>query len=372
MKKLAIATHTALINGKEYDGIGNVLRDNLNDIGSEYYFVRHSMDGKLPSRIELQNANSRPTFHKLAIISKVAPLRYLTEIMSTFTFFTFVKKTDIFIGVDPLNTLAGVLLKKINKVEKIVFFTPDYSPKRFDNIWLNSIYHSIDKYCVKNSDEVWSVSTKICQIRREMGLEDTKNIFVPNVPPTKYSYLQSNKHYRHRLITYGIIDNQLDFKNSILAVKELSKKYPDIEYEIIGNGPEEKALNNFIKKNSASKYIKLLGHMTLEETLKHASRAGVGLALYTGAWGFNQFGDSTKCREYMFFGLPILTTDSHSTTGEIVSNKAGIVSSMKVSEYVSAIEKIFDNYDHYSSNSRLLGQKYDGIHKTLLIALLRD
>ena len=52
MSKIVFASHVALINGKEYDGIGNVLKTTLNSLIDNYVFVRNSIDGKLPSEVQ--------------------------------------------------------------------------------------------------------------------------------------------------------------------------------------------------------------------------------------------------------------------------------------------------------------------------------
>lgn len=36
------------------------------------------------------------------------------------------------------------------------------------------MYHAIDLYCVRHADEVWSVSTRICEVRRKIGLAEEK------------------------------------------------------------------------------------------------------------------------------------------------------------------------------------------------------
>jgi len=113
-----------------------------------------------------------------------------------------------------------------------------------------------------------------------------------------------------------------------------------------------------------------LGHLTLSETLEEASRSGIGLALYTGAWNFNYYGDSTKCREYLFFGLPVLTTDYHSTVEEILSSGAGVVTDISPVSYAENIKYILSNYKELSASSASLGNKYDGIHKKRIRELI--
>lgn len=370
MKKITFSSHVALINGKEYDGIGNALLEVLPDITDSFIFVKHSMDGKMPSFVINYDKIGEASRRKIPVISRIGPLRYLTEVLSTIYYFCVKEKTDIYIGIDPLNALAGIILRKIGKVSKAVFYTADYSTKRFDNKILNQIYHKIDAYCVKNADEVWSVSSRIVDVRRKMGLDDEKNIFLPNVPPTKFDVYRSLEHNKHTLVTSGIIDKQLDFENTFKAIAELKEEYPDIRLQIFGNGPEEGKLKTLAEELRISDRINFMGKKPLGEMLEYVAKAGVGLALYTGVWGFNEYGDSTKCREYFNFGLPVITTDTHSTVSDLKSFHAGIVAEMDVNAYAEAISNILLAYDDYSKASAQLGSWYSGAHKRTLNRLL--
>jgi glycosyltransferase involved in cell wall biosynthesis len=372
MKRIAVASHIALIDGKQYDSIGNSLIKTLSSICSDFVFVRHSIDGLLRSEIHEYGSSKVTKVVKLRVFSRISPLRYFSEVFSTVSYFLYREKVDIYVGIDPLNGLAGVLLKKLKRVDKAIFFTSDYSDNRFTSRLMSKIYHMIDSYCVKNADEVWSVSSRIVEIRKNMGLADGKNIFVPNVPPVEFNGLRKNIHNKYSLITYGIIDKQLDFEGSIRAVGCLSKKYPKISLTIVGNGPAEERLKKLSKDLNISNRVYFAGRQPFERTLELASQSGIGLALYTGVWGFNKYGDSTKCREYFNFGLPVISTDTHSTVGEIKESGAGIITDLSVDEYVKAIEKIIDNYDSYSKKSLELGKKYEGIHKKEFLRILNN
>lgn len=368
-KSVAFASHVTLIEGKEYDGIGNVLKDVLPAISDDFIFVRHSMEGGLASQVQYFDKGVVTRTKELGVISGIGPLRYITEVISTVRFF---KKNpvDVFIGIDPLNALAGVILKKAGAVKKTVFYTADYSVNRFSLKLLNYIYHRIDMYCVTQSDEVWSVSPRIVKIRESMGLASKKNILLPNVPPEKYNYMKDNVHNRQTLFTCGIVDTQLDFESSIRAVSILRDEFPDLQLVVVGNGPEVERLEALAVELDVVERVHLKGRRDLSGTLDEMSKAGIGLALYTGVWGFNEYGDSTKCREFANFGLPIITTDTHATVPEIVEYEAGVVTEPGVEHLVTAIKKVLEHYDDYSEKSVQLGAAHTGAHRKILQRVL--
>lgn len=371
MKSVTLATHTATVNGKQYDGIGNALRATLANICDEYRFVRHSIDGGIGSEVQLFEKDELIERKTLLVFGWISPLRYITEVLETVRYFAFSKKTNIFVGVDPLNALAGIILRKVGKADTVVFYTADYSPSRFGSKILDGIYHKIDSFCVRHADEVWSVSSKIVALRTKMGLAEDRNVFMPNVPPVAYADFRSNKHEKHTLIMASILDKHLDFEGAIRAVALLKDKYPKLKFEIIGNGPDEDNLKKLAKDLEVAERIHFLGRLSLSDTLEAVSRAGIGLALYTGVLNFNEFGDSTKCREYFAYGIPVISTNTHSTVGEIIQYDAGVVTDNKdPADYVDAIENILNEYNHYSKNALKLGIKYEGIHERELKRLI--
>lgn len=370
MKRIAFASHVALIEGREVDGIGNSLIETLSSLTDEFLFVRHSMEGLLPSEVHSYRHGKITKKVALRVARKPSPLRYAMEVLQTVRYFSRREKIDVYIGVDPLNAVAGIFLKKIGKVETAVFLTADYSPHRFGSKLMNWIYHRIDMYCVRHASEVWSVSSRIVAIRKRMGLRDEKNILLPNVPPKKYDTLRKAKRDKFTLITSGNIDKQLDFKGVFRAIKKLEKKYPKLRLEIAGNGPEEASLKKYAKELGVDERVKFIGRMPLGELMEYVSKAGVGLALYTGVWGFNEFGDSTKCREYFNFGLPVLSTDTHSTVEDIKAYECGRIVAVSDAAYEEALEDIFENYERYSQASAELGKKYSGVHQRELKRVL--
>ena len=56
-------------------------------------------------------------------------------------------------------------MKTLGWVDKVVFYTIDFTPRRFKNKILNNFYLLIDKWCVKFADEVWNLSERMFEAR---------------------------------------------------------------------------------------------------------------------------------------------------------------------------------------------------------------
>jgi glycosyltransferase involved in cell wall biosynthesis len=360
--------HTTFFNGNIYEAPGHTLNETLKYYKKNFIFIRHSMNGVQPSTIFEYRNGELVKSKKLWVFSKIALLRYVTEIISTFTYFLLQKNSNyrVYIGVDPLNALTGILLKKIGKFKKVVFYAVDFSEQRFNNIILNWFYKNIYKFCAKNADQVWSASTRILKVIEKFNFKRIENIFVPNIPSDYCINYINNIKQKYHLITLGLIDDHIDFIGIFNTISELKDNFPMLILKIIGNGPKEQEYRSYINANDLNANIIFLGYLDHNQALKEISKSGIGLALYNGKWNFNYYGDSMKCREYFRVGLPVITTDTHSTAEEIKEFNAGIVCELGKENYKKAILDILQNYEQYSDNSYKLGQRYKNLHKYLL------
>jgi len=351
----------------------NTIYEELIKRKQDFIFLRHSLKGDHDSILKTFEA-SKLSEETISLGQAMPPMRYFKEYFLNVRLLAkkIGKNQDVtFVGFDPLNALVGINLKRKGLVKKSIYFTADYSIKRFDNKVLNWIYHLIDRFCVRKSDEVWNVSSRICDVRRKMGLPENKNIFLPNLPSDDSKRFFDNKRDKNVLITLGLIDKQLDFINLFDAINLLERENMSIKLLIAGAGPKEEEIRRYVKENGLDKDVIFLGYIDHDRALEHISNSGIGMALYNGEWGFNYFGDSMKCREFFSFGLPVITTDTHSTVDDIKKFKAGIVTEMSAQSYKKAIKEIIDNYETYSENSLRLGQEYKNNFKDRIDSLCK-
>jgi len=153
------------------------------------------------------------------------------------------------------------------------------------------------------------------------------------------------------------------------AVKLLKDRFPLIYLKVIGGGVKEDEYKKYVSDEKLENNIKFFGQLDHAQALEEISTSGIGVALYNGKWNFNYYGDSMKCREYFCFGLPVITTDTHSTVEEIKEYDAGVICLSDPISYSDAIEKILMNYEYYANNSYLLNRKYCDIHNRVLSAI---
>lgn len=280
-------------------------------------------------------------------------------------------KYDVFIGVNSLNCFAGLFLKKIGKINKVVFYTMDFVPIRFENKLLNYFFHKIEIMCVKNADEVWNVSP-----RMEEGRE-------------KYLRLSAKK-YPQKFIPVGIWNDEIKKrsleeikKNQILFIGHLIEKQGvqmvlealplvikeigDIKFLIVGGGEYEEYLRDKVIQTNLKKNVIFTGWVTDRRKLDQMiSESAVAVATYKPEKemlrNFTYFADPNKLKDYLGAGLPIVLTDISYNAKEIERRKCGVMVNYDKNEIAKALIKLLNNketYKQYRANALNYAKELD-------------
>lgn len=289
--------------------------------------------------------------------------KYLFDIWYCFSFIKNNKPTkdDVVIAVDPLNCISGVFFKLVKRYH-LVYYTADYTENRFNNFFLNSIYHILDQICLRFCDQNWCVSERIEKLRKKQTTPG-KVFFVPNTPilPEFKPRVQTNK-LKNKLIYVGAMDDSMHISLLLNVMKDFVSNKKNITLTLIGSGPMHEQIAKYIKKYSLQKHISFLGPQENKIVIKHIQKNGIGLALYSGEKLWNNYGDSMKIREYQYFGLPVITTSVPSNSSEIDQFDCGVVFHTAVitkQKLYRAINEIQQNYDIFSKNTLLVTKKRD-------------
>lgn len=343
-----IVSHTRFNDkGESVHGTASELAPYLEKNKQNYLYIQHSLFSGTGTNIIIQSKKKKIN-RKYGFTSLPFLLRILQEYILTLYFVNKVQSDQIvYIGIDPLNAWLGLVLKKIGKVKKVIFYTADYAPNRYQNSLLNNIYHWFDRSCSKQADQVWNVSSRITKLRKKQGVADARNFFVPNAPILPNNYTLSTNYKMHQLVIVTHLTKAIDFESIFLAIQTLNKKYKDLRLLIIGDGGYRQELEQQVVAMSLTKNVVFTGPKKHKEVLTLLSESGVGLAIYTDDFPWTRFGDSMKAREYLAYGLPVIINDIPSTADDIKKAHAGIVitSGKKI---INAIDSLFSNKREYA------------------------
>jgi len=365
-----VVTHAVLSDTKDVAGPAHNIVSYLDKKNQDYLFIRHSLFKGDKTLVHLKKDGKPKEFEVESRSTFIEPVNRIFEGFQTIKIINRYLKNEkpVYIGIDPLNSLWGLILKKRGKVNELISFTVDYSPKRFENKLLNTVYHFIDKSTLKFSDQAWVVSSRIFDLRLTQGKNRSDLFLVPNAPAVKeLKKLISKNPNVFNLITIGTISKALDFSLIIDAMQLLIRKYPRLKLTIIGQGDGMNDLKKDIQEKKLTKNVVLAGLKTHREVFEILSTQGIGIAIYTDNAPWSYYSDSMKARDYLALGLPVIISGNIGTAEEIKVNNAGIYIKKDKKELARAIEKLILDKNYYMTlrkNALNMSENTD-IEKTL-------
>jgi len=329
---ILIASHVVFLRGNEVHGPGHSISQYLLMNKIPHGFIKHSLYNTDRSRIEhksIKKETGRES--RLPRTGVFRYFQYLWELFTTLHYVVRHQKVNVFIGIDPLNALAGIIARFLGKVDTLVFYTADYAYERFENTLLNYIYHALDKFAYSRADYVWNVSSRITSIRSKQGVPDEKNRFIPNAPILKLMKKASHgKKAPTSLVLIANFTPAIRYDAVVHAAKKLVRTFPNLHVSFIGSGEREEAIKKLVAKNGLAKHFTFHGYQPHDKAVEILGQHQIGLALYDNKWPWTAFGDSLKAREYLALGLPVIINDHISTADDIETFKAGY--SIKLTE----------------------------------------
>jgi glycosyltransferase involved in cell wall biosynthesis len=279
-------------------------------------------------------------------------LMYAKDFIFTLFWTISIKGTyDIYIGADPLNAFAGLLLRMIGKTDKVILYTIDYVPIRFNNKILNYLYHCLDDCCVIHCDQVWNLSPIMAKEREKRGIKtNNKQITVPiGVHFNRIKRLPIQEINRNHVAYMGHLRKGQGLDLIFEALPQVIKKIPDFKLIIIGTGPLESKLKDLAKQKELDKNVEFLGfiedHKNVEKILSSCS---IGLCVYEpDPQNFTWYADPSKPKQYMACGLPVIITMVPSIAKDIEKGPMGLVIKYTREDLESAIIKLISDNDFY-------------------------
>lgn len=360
MKRVVICSHVVFVKDKDVFGPSHAISEFLTLNKIPHLFIKHSLYDSRPSILEEVNRDKKSKFFLPSKFS--GNFRFPIEALSTLFYILTHSKIDVYIAIDPLNALPAILGKMSGKIENLIFYTVDYSEKRFGNPVLNLIYHFLDKLAIRYSDRVWGVSSRIIEKRKEQKVPDKKNILVPNSPILRLMPKALKKENGKKIVFVANFIPALSHEKVIMAVASLIKRYKNIKLNLIGTGEREEKLKTLVKKMKVAKNVDFLGFMGHEKALEEIGKNDIGIAIYSNNSPWTSFGDSLKSREYMAMGLPVIITNNVSTSNDIKKNNAGFSINLSIKELEKSLNKLFSDSSLYSemrTNALNLAKSFD-------------
>lgn len=371
--RILIATFSPWKNGKRLPTNGMV--EPLVDYFSSKYVDVYLLDQPHPGsdilipRVEIYKNGKFSKIGKLSfLISALYPLLAAQNVSATqisFKLRDFLSvidlvvgqklKIDLFIGFESVNAIAGIFLKKVGCIKKVVYYVSDFSPKRYKSKWFNRFYLFLDKTAARYSDATWNVSDAMPVAREKLGYDMkifSPQILAPNAffkKDIKFLPLEKTKPYS--VIYAGTLGLENGPDLAIKMMPQIIKNIPSALLTIAGGGrPEdEKLLKDLIQKLNLEKSVNFVGFVpTNKELYELVRKHRLLVAPYKAIpESVRWYADAVKIRMALACGLPVVTTQVPPNGKLAEKAGAGIITNDNPKDLAKTVISIFSDKKQY-------------------------
>ncbi len=229
---------------------------------------------------------------------------------------------DFAVAADALNVYA---LRPFHHrgIQKLIFYTIDYVPRRFKNPLLNAAYHWFDHKAVATVDQTWNLTSRMQKARAKRGIPTyTQRTTAGGL------FLRGAKPLKKRNLTIAFMGHMREGQGVEALLKAFSAiqmSVPEAKLLLLGGGPLEEKIRARVKECGLEKSVELTGyvqeHQELEQRLRECALA---VAPYDGTSDFTFYADPGKPKVYLAAGLPVVITRIPEIADLIEKNTAGI------------------------------------------------
>lgn len=242
------------------------------------------------------------------------------------------KKVDLFIGLECVNAIFGIFMKKIGLAKTVVYYVFDWAPDRYSNPVMNWIYIWLDKIATYHSDYTWNITYAIGDGRKKiLGYNLNRmspQLYVPYSCDFDESKILQDDQIDTELIIFS--GSLIDENGPLLllqAFRIVLDKYPSVRLMLIGRGEQEQELRDYVARFKMKNNVEFAGYISDEEkVIELQCKGAIGAAPYPSVKGTRKaFGDVIKIRMYFISGLVTVTTPVPPVKKEIIEEDLGIV-----------------------------------------------
>lgn len=281
---------------------------------------------------------------------------YLKDIIVTQGFLLRTKgHFDLCIALDNLNTFSVLPWRKLGLIKKMVYYTIDFNPLRFETLWLNRLYHAIDRICCYQADCIWNFSKRFMEGRKQKGVNIKRcapSIVIPiGAHLSRIKKLPIEEIERHTLAYVGHLAEKQGIQLVLRVLSDIRRKVPNIKFIIIGKGEYESSLRDLTNQLGIEDIVDFQGfirdHRQVEDLL---CRCAIGVAPYMPEMtDYKFYTDAGKPKLYLGCGLPIVMTKMPIIADEIEREGAGMAIEYKEKSLKQALMRLLTDDGFYTT-----------------------
>ena len=147
-----------------------------------------------------------------------------------------------------------------------------------------------------------------------------------------------------KILTVARLVEKKGVKYAIMAMKNLVKDFPKLEYRIVGSGPLEKELKDLTKSLGLERHIRFLGELTWTELSREYAKSSLFVLPSVRASDGDMDGIPVSLMEAMYLRIPVISTNISGIPELIENGKEGLlVDPADVEQLTKAIRILLEN-----------------------------
>lgn len=257
---------------------------------------------------------------------------------------------DFFIGLESINTIAGIMLRRIGRVDIVVYYVSDYSPSRYPGKLFNSVYLWLDRFCAIHADYIWDVSPAMQKARISVGLNLQKSAPVIGVAnglfPEQIKKNPLSMIKKHDIVYMGTLGKENGPDVAIYAIPLLKENFKDIRLHIVGGTEKDSEwLREIVKELNIEEHVIFHGFIPSSIAMSNLIRScAVGVAPYRNIPGsIRQYADAGKIRAYCASGLPVVSSYVPPLGLQLEKKGGALLAKDNPKDFASAINRVLSD-----------------------------
>jgi glycosyltransferase involved in cell wall biosynthesis len=299
-------------------------------------------------------------------LKMLEPLAYAKDLFFAVLYgIRFARGADVLVAGDNLLSLAGLMIRRLVGIKRVIYYMIDYTPVRYANRLLNALYYAIDRLAAVHADVVWPLTSAIIQGRFTAGRLNPKRVRWYAVPYGSHPLPEfARPAFNPRQVIYmGDVVRNKGAELFVPMVLELKRLIPDFQFTVIGGGRDLSLLRDEIKKAGLEDVFEICGFIeNIDDVVSRLAKAGIAIAPYFphDANNFTFYSDPGKIKVYLGCGLPVVLTDVPPIAKDIEKEGAGKVVAYDPAGFAVALASLMNSevYPRMRKQALRMGQRY--------------
>lgn len=293
---------------------------------------------------------------------KIANVSYRKFINQAISYGKNVRNIDVLVLDNRKSVIPGLILKSIIKPKIVIQDCRElYIPSEVKHL-AGKLGCYVEKMGIRHSDIIICANTERAHMMKDLFHLDTPPLVYENLRELDYSDNTAEERQQEKF-SHLIHEDEIRIISSSgcsvsrtndVLVKNLNKVTEKCRLFLVGqNTPEDRKVIDKIISDCDLKNVEILGQINQDELKYLISVSHIGIVNYHQKDMNNKFCASGKVYEFLYEGIPVVTT-----TNPPLKNMCDIAHiGISDDDYFNGINELMKNYDYYRNNVSLYARQ---------------